>query len=347
MFFKKNKKEDEEQPSEESLEKPMKEDTSFSGDVSLPKLTAEVEKLKAQFSSFYELQKVSAERFTRLNEQIGELRAMIMDRDRDSKMVEAKATQAIDLVQSVQPDKLMIDLKKVDNKVEMLKSTIESNELIIGNTLSDLKDMRQKINSIKGLDESLKLSEEVKQVWLDNKKIDANITKHSSKVETIYADMWKKFSDFEKLSSIVKDTDKAVKQLAAEFDSVKIKISSLSDRKETQDLISKFDMFEKYVDNLVSSLNKRILNFERNTAQGIDERLKKSAMLLQGFQKLAEKTPDLNKYFNLMEQQGNSSLTNNAVVEKIKVPGQDEAVEVEPKKGFLGAFMPKKKEEEQ
>ena len=346
MFFQKNKKEDEEQPSEEPLENPVKEDITIKGDISLQKLTAEVEKLKAQFSSFYELQKVSAERFTRVNEQVGELRAMIMDRDRDSKMVEAKATQAIDLVQSVQPDKLMIDLKKVDNRVEMIRSMIESNELIMNNTLSDLKEMRQKINSIKGLDESLKLSEEVKQAWLDNKKIDANITKHSSKVETIYSDMWKKFSDFEKFSSITKDADKAVKQLAIELDSIKIKISSLSDKKETQDLISKFEMFEKYVDNLVSSLNKRIINFEKGTTQGIDERLKKLSLLLMGFQKLAEKTPDLNKYFDLMEQKANSTLTNNLSVEKIKVPGQDDAVEMEPKKSFFGASKPKKSEEE-
>ena len=95
-------------PTEEKPEKEEKKE-SANAPASLGSAIADLEKLKAQFSSFHEMQKASNERFSRVGEQIGELRTMIIDRDRASQHLEAKATQAIDLVETIKPEKLMIE----------------------------------------------------------------------------------------------------------------------------------------------------------------------------------------------------------------------------------------------
>ena len=119
---------DEEQPEEEKEEpeEPKNEN------ISLGQLKADLDKLSAKFTSFYELQKSNTERFTTINEQVGELRTMMIQRDKDAQSLEARATQAIDLVGTVQPDKLMIELQKEDGKIILLTTGIFMVEIFKG-----------------------------------------------------------------------------------------------------------------------------------------------------------------------------------------------------------------------
>ena len=348
MFFRKKKKEEElEDTGDEAEDNSAVSQNQGTGEFSTGRLTADIEKLKAQFKTFYEMQKASNERFTMINEQIGELRAMILDRDKDSKLVEAKATQAIDLVETVQPDKLMMELRKMDNKIEMLKSPMETNEIIINNTIAELKEIRTRISAFKGIEEAMKLGEEVKKGWIENKKIDANIAKHASKVETIYSEMWKQFNELQKISGVVSDLDKSIKQISSEVDSIKVKMTSFSSKKEFEILIVKFETFEKHVEGVVSALNNKIADFEQDFNKNFDEKTAKTTKLIKGFETLAAKTPDLDKYFNLLEEEAKKIPEKDVNVKKIKTPGEDEKIKEEQKQGFFAKVKDKFKKKKE
>lgn len=209
-FFKK-KKEDGENKAD-NLEEQKKENSSDStpnpestktsasqeaGSKSTPanlvKITTEIDRLKASVESFGEVRKGLMERMSGLNEQIGELRAMIMDRDRTIQEIELKAIKASDLVESVQPDKLMIELQKEDAKFEALKANLEGNESIMNRIMEELKEMRRKLDFFRGIEEIIKLSEEVKKELIEIKKVEASININTDKVQTIYAELRKKF----------------------------------------------------------------------------------------------------------------------------------------------------------
>jgi len=91
---------------------------SSSGAPSLLKISTEVDRLKAVQEAFQEVRKSFTERFTHLSEQIGELRSMILDRDRTIQTLELKSVKAIDLVESIKPDKFMMDLERQNVKIE-------------------------------------------------------------------------------------------------------------------------------------------------------------------------------------------------------------------------------------
>jgi len=348
MFFKKKKKEEEvEETKEEYNDNPATSKNKGAGNDSIGNLTANIEKLKAEFKTFYEMNKASNERFSVINEQIGELRAMILDRDKDSKLVEAKATQAIDLVETVQPDKLMMELRKMDNKIEMLKSPLETNEIIINNTIAELKEIRTRISAFKGIEEAIKLGEEVKKGWIENKKIDADITKHASKVETIYSEMWKQFNEVQKVLSVISDLDKSIKQISSEVDSIKVKITSFSNKKEFGDLIARLETFEKHVNSVISALNSKMADFEQDFNKNFNEKTKKMTKLIRGFETLAAKTPDLDKYFDLLEEESKKSPEKKVKVEKIKTLGQDEKIEEEQREGFFAKMKNRFKKQDE
>ena len=348
MFGRKKKEEEagneaEGAEAQETGEEDQPEKTSSSGALSIGQLTADLDKLKAQFSTFYELNKAATERFTRINEQIGELRTMILERDKDSKMLEAKALQAIDMVQTIQPDKFMIDLRKGDAKIEAVRANLESNEVVINNAISELKSMRNKMQTFSGMEQVIKLNEEVKGELMEIRKMSATTERHGDKVETIFAEMQKRFSDFEKFSDNLKDVDKAVKQVASDLDSIKTRISGFSGKKDVEDLGGKFNNFEKHVSGIMALVNRKFENLEKDFSDKFNERIEKIEKLLKGFEMLAQKTPDLNKYFNLLEEEAKKAPQTEAKVEKIKVPGEEEKEEAaeEEKPGLFGRLKGK------
>jgi len=165
------------------------------GGAELAKLQTEVEKMKASVEGFAEVRKSFTERFTRTSEQIGELRSMILERDKSIQEIELKAIKAADLVESVHPEKIMTEVQKQDAKSEALKANLEGNEAIMDRIMEELKEVKRKVEFFRGVEEIVKLSEEVKKELIEIKKVESRVSINTDKVETIYSEMRKKFQD--------------------------------------------------------------------------------------------------------------------------------------------------------
>ncbi len=339
-----------------------KQDSKSAGPLSLAQLSAEVDKLTAQFSSFYEMQKASTERFSRINEQIGELRAMLIERDRASQHLEAKATQAIDLVESVQPEKLMIEVRRGDSRIEAIKANLESNEVIMTNIMNELRDMRNQLKAFKGMDEVVKMNDEVKKELAQIKLVESVVERHADKVDTVFAEIQKSFSDYMKLSSTLKSVDQSSKQMTNDVDAIKVNLKEAASKKDVSLLTGRVEEFEKKVGGYVTLLNERFEGMEKKTTERVDTQLEKSAKLLKGFDNLAQKVPDLDKYFNLLSEEAKKKSKEDSgsqeqeaqtgepaeeapKVEKIKQPGSgsDPLKEAQPEKkgaGLKGVKLP-------
>jgi len=261
-------------------EQEKKEETFSSGN---PKLDMEITRIKAQLESFNEIRKANSERFARISEQIGELRGMIMDTNKTMSKIEVSATKAIDLVESVQPEKLMIEIRKQEGKTEALKANIESNEAMMKDIMEELKRIRQQMNFYKGIEQVAKLNEEVKQEILEAKKIEATIERHADKAESIFLDLEKKFAEFEKFERTVEDLEKTFHAIQGDFDKMKLQLSKKADKKEFGSLMDKFTEFEKHTGNILRLLDERSKHMKNElkvTLRKIKEELKKKHGIL-------------------------------------------------------------------
>ncbi len=309
---------------------------------SADRLGLEVEKLKAQFASFYELNKATGERFTRVNEQIGELRTMIIDMDRAKQKLEAKALQAIDIVESVQPDKIMIELRKEDAKVEAVRATMDSHEAIIANVLSEVKDLRNRLAAMRGMEETLKMSEQVKGDLIEMKKTQALTQRHADRVETIFAEMTKNSGDLVKFKDMTNDLNNGFKKMLSDMDSMSVRIESAATKKEFDDLMAKFSLFEKRISSLVELINTKLDQNEKRLDSQMDEKFKSTEKLVAGFKNLAKKVPELDKYFGLIEEEARK-IPDEVKVEKLKELGNEQKLEPEDKKKMFDFKNPFKK----
>ena len=256
-FLKSKKKEEENQEeeleeSEVEKEETNQKDSNLSSDSSseapsLLKLSTEVDRLKASQEAFQEVRKSFTERFTHISEQIGELRSMILERDRTIQTLELKSVKAIDLVESIKPDKFMMDLERQNVKIEALKANLEGNEAILDQVMEELKETRRKISFFRGIEEIIKLSEEIKKGLIGIKKIEGTINIQTDKVQTIYSEMRKKIQDLDTFNSQLQESKANIEQNSKELDILKTKIINFAEKEEVDKILEKV---QKYSDSL-------------------------------------------------------------------------------------------------
>jgi len=253
FWFKKKQAEPVSNNSSETAEEDSEEKKpEVSGNVEV-----ELTKIKSSLEALNEVRKANAEQSTRISEQIGELRGALMDTNKAVGAIEVASTKAIDIVSSVQPDKLMIEIRKTDGKVEALRANIEANETIMKDIMREMKEMRAQMSFYKGVDQVIKMNNEIKQELVDIKKTEGVVGKHADRVETIFVEVEKKFYDFEKFNEAVKELDRAFKKIGSDFDKTRINVDEKADKKEFVKMVDKFTDFEKHTSNILKLLDQK------------------------------------------------------------------------------------------
>jgi len=221
------------------------------------KLGVEITKLQAQLEGLNEQRKATNERFSRNSEEVGELRGMIIETNKAVTKIEAAATKAIDLVESVKPEELMIEVRKLDSKIEALKANLESNETMSADIMKEVKEMRRKMDFYKGVEQIAKMNEEVKKELIDIKKTESVIERHSNKVESIFIEVEKKYSELDKFTDVTKDLQRGFEKTQDDTNKLRVKVQNSAEKKEVVSLIAKFNDFEKHTSNLINLLDQK------------------------------------------------------------------------------------------
>ena len=271
LFGKKKKSEEVEEASEEEAAEKKPVENKSSGDVSLGSLSVQVEKLSAGVEAFAEVRKSFTERFNRISEQIGELRAMILDRDKSIQDIELKAIKAHDLVETVQPEKMMTSIQKGEAKIEALKANLEGNESIMSRIMDELKDVKKKVEFFRGIEEIVKLSEETKADLIEIKKIESRISLNTDKVDTIYGEMRKKFQRIDVVDSQFQEMKAQSEQNEHDVQFLKDKIVDLATKDDLDKLVNRV---QKYIDALKDLEKKSSMSKDIEKLKGILEGLK-------------------------------------------------------------------------
>lgn len=221
------------------------------------KLGVEITKLKAQLEGLNEQRKATNERFSRNSEEVGELRGMIIETNKAVSRIEAASTKAIDLVESVKPEELMMEVRKLDSKIEALKANLESNETMSSDIMKEVKGMRRKMDFYKGVEQIAKMNEEVKKELIDIKKTESIIERHSNKVESIFIEVEKKYSELDKFTDVTKDLKREFEKIQDDTNKLRVKVQNSAEKKEVVSLIAKFNDFEKHTSNLINLLDQK------------------------------------------------------------------------------------------
>ncbi|MFA6049057.1 MAG: hypothetical protein WC792_03885 [Candidatus Micrarchaeia archaeon] len=211
------------------------------------RMQAQLDTLAAQIQALKEQRAIYDEKFARANESVGELRALMLDAEKDSQEIKVNAEKAVSLIEAVQPDKLLGEVRRVDSKTEELRARNEKNDAIQSQMTEDVKELKSKLIVFGTSEETLlKLQEEVKRELDEIKKSEGVIQRHSEKVEAIFAEVEKDFANYRRLGDQVQTVSDALRELVRDFDALRVRSEGFATKKEFSELKAATD--EKIVE---------------------------------------------------------------------------------------------------
>lgn len=239
-------------------------------DAELPKpqklgasIGADIERIKAQIDAINDMRKSYSEKFSHVAEQIGELRTMLIEKEKQIRNIEVKAIKASDLVESVQPEKLMIEIKKEDVKIETIKSKLDGYGAIAEKIRDELKEMRNSISSFRGIEQTIEMNKEIRSDIMKIKKIESSVEIHADKVESIFGAVQKNFDEYKRYEDLTNTLNEGFKSMLKEFNEVKTNSQSKVQKNEFADF--KSDMGKKmiYFDTMLTHMKESIETMQK------------------------------------------------------------------------------------
>jgi predicted ferric reductase len=186
--------------------------------------------------SLQELEKIFSERLSSISDQIDEIREMILEGYGTIQKIELQTKNVSDLVKSVKPEKLMMDIPKQEPKIEELKANIKSNETMIVKIMDDFNAMKKKIEFLDYVEGIIKISEEVKGELDEIKKLESIISVRGEKVETIYSEIKKKIQLLDNYDAQLETIKATSDQNSEDLRDLKIKVFHLTEKEEPKKL---------------------------------------------------------------------------------------------------------------
>jgi hypothetical protein len=301
-LFKKKRVESEEKTNELDLP----EDASVRN--KLERINANISKVNVQVESLNEVRKSTTERFAAMTEQMGEIRGQLMDATKSIGEIEVKATRAADLVDSVHPDKLLIEIQKEDGKIEALKANIESNEAMMHNLMDQLKKIRNMVSAFRGIEQVLKMNQEVKDEILNIKKIAATVERHSDKVETVFSDIQKTYHEYNMFEDSLKELKKEVGSLSSQVSQVNVKVGEFITKREFESRVNSMERFQnkasKTLDDVHDerkTMKKELDLLKKSLKLEFEKEITSARVMSHAFEKLLVKNPELAKKLKLRD----------------------------------------------
>ncbi|MEM2918608.1 MAG: hypothetical protein QXY62_03825 [Candidatus Altiarchaeota archaeon] len=289
-FFKKEKKEQEEidmliqqniAGEGEKVDEPQEETppTEFSGQIDeLRKMRMDVDKLIAEFEVVKQINKVNEERFQRISEEIGELRRANVERERDINKIMVKAEKAAQLVEQVQPEKLMMEVEKEDAKIQTIEAKEKADKSLIDYITKEIKDIRATLETFRGVESLIELNEEVKRELMNMKKLQTVISQHADKVENIFVKTQKTFSDLMKLSQEFRVLENRFDDLMKDSENLKANFESVAKKEDLNSLQKEFNDKLSSIEKIKEDLEKKKKELDEILPE-IRESLKESKKL--------------------------------------------------------------------
>ena len=99
----------------------------------------------------------------------------------------------------------------------------------------------------RGVEEIIKLSEEIKKELIGIKKIEGTINIQTDKVQNIYSEMRKKIQDLDNFTSQLQESKANIEQNSKDVDYLKTKIINFAEKEELDKIL---DKVQKYAESL-------------------------------------------------------------------------------------------------
>ncbi|MEM4680710.1 MAG: hypothetical protein QW038_02855 [Nanopusillaceae archaeon] len=218
-------------------------------------LEIEIEKIKTKVDFLIKIKEELNNRISFINEKIGEIRSSLVDKEREINEIKASIEKTIKIVEGLEPEEILKKFSETEAKIEVIKAKIESNEAILKKIVEELKDIRVIYFKFKSFEELDKINQETKRNVTEMKKIESKVFSTSTKVESIFSEINKRFKDFLEIKKEVLNLQENFKNIIKEINEIKILSDSFIKKGEIVEIEKKIESIKNLEENIENKLN--------------------------------------------------------------------------------------------
>jgi len=266
----------------ERLEKELKAASSR-----IESVTMSVEKIEGKLESERAVATGIEERMSHLTEEIGELRSMILDRERGFNEIETNFKKIEAMTEEIRPQIIKKDLDRKEREIIDISVKIERLEAISSETNKQIKLFREQMDKIRSLDNLLKVSKDIEENITRIKDTEKYTDRMAAKTEELFTELDKRLAQFVGHTARIESLDELTKDLMKSLDKNEIKL---------KEAVFKEDL-EKLKSAITSSVNenikKELSGDNSNLGKKLEDACKSAAEAKETASKLA--TDEKNK----------------------------------------------------
>jgi DNA repair exonuclease SbcCD ATPase subunit len=209
---------------------------SYDEEIKLSDIILRLEKVDGKIDIMDRFRNDFTERTTQLAEEIGELRSMVMERERALDKVTAEFEMVKDAVADIRPQKIKKELDKRELETMEDRAKIEKIEIMVKTLSEENKSFRGKMEKIKSFENLVELSYELDRKISEMKEIKTYADMMASKVESIFSELNDKVSQLESQREKIDKMDELTIEMTKMLDEVSLKLTKFVEQKDLKDL---------------------------------------------------------------------------------------------------------------
>lgn len=268
-------REDLKMKSSEEMYAPSDDSSGQRSGRSTGQIQVEIERLWGQVAAVREQIAVAGEHSNRLNEEIGEVRAIAIEQEKNSNDLKIQAERAASLVESVQPDQLRKEIRRIDARLDEMAGMDEKLERTQQTVMEEMRLMRERMEVVRGGETLLNLNEEVKGELNAVRKLETLTAQHADSVESIYLETQKGLSEIKSMKETIAEAHAEIAKFATEVTDLRKKVATAAEQAQVthiDEALRKLDSRSLATELALKSAEKTLAQLaERNN--WVDDRL--------------------------------------------------------------------------
>lgn len=240
----KRKIEEEEYPEEVTGEKISKPETS------LPDLILRIEKIDGKLEILTKFRDEMSERATQLAEEIGELRSMILERERSFDKMKSEFEKVQESVSELEPIKIRKEMERREGEILEVSAKLEKIENMVKQLEEENKKFKDLFNKIKSFENLVDMYYDVSRRVSQVKDVKNYVDRVASKVENIFSELNDKLGELENQKDRIEKLDELTVEMTKMLDEMSAKLTHFVKDKDLKDLKK---TLEEDVDKMLKS----------------------------------------------------------------------------------------------